>query len=318
MKKYILFLLLLSLVSCRPLTGMKEAVSEEERAGTESLSGQKAGAEEAEEKSEENQKRKERTFSFIDPGGDSLLTRIREPEGYLRPVADEASLLFFLHHRRLKPDQSPVLLYNGGKKNRQNVHIAVFDLDVGEEDLQQCADSVMRLYCEYLWSQGRQEEIAFHLTNGFLMDYPSYREGKRLQISGNETSWSKAASFDDSYETFRRYFRLIMCYAGTLSLEKESAPAALSDIRAGDLFIKGGSPGHCVMVCDIAKSPSGDIAFLLGQSYMPAQEFHLLKNPLHEEDPWYYLSELSFPLRTPEYSFSEGSFKRWQGWKEKY
>ncbi|MDO4721204.1 MAG: DUF4846 domain-containing protein [Peptostreptococcaceae bacterium] len=318
MKKYVLFLLLLFLVSCHPPAETKGPAPEEERAGTENPGEKNAGMEEAEGKSEENEKTKKEISSFINPTGESLLTRIREPEGYFRPEADEASLLFFLRNRKLKPDQSPVLLYNGRKKNRQNVHIAVFDLDVGDEDLQQCADSVMRLYCEYLWSRGRQEEIAFHLTNGFFMDYPSYREGKRLQISGNETCWSKTAAFDDSYETFRRYFRLIMCYAGTLSLEKESAPAALSDIRAGDLFIQGGSPGHCVMVCDIAKNSSGDTAFLLGQSYMPAQEFHLLKNPLHEEDPWYYLSELSFPLLTPEYSFPEGSFQRWQGWKENY
>ena len=51
-------------------------------------------------------------------------------------------------------------------------------------------------------------------------------------------------------------------------------------------------------------------AFLLAQGYMPAQEFHVLKNPLHEDDPWYYVSELSYPLRTPEYTFNEGSLMR--------
>ena len=44
-------------------------------------------------------------------------------------------------------------------------------------------------------------------------------------------------------------------------------------------------------------------------AYMPAQEFHVLKNPNHEEDPWYYESELTYPLFTPEYTFDEGSLK---------
>ena len=44
---------------------------------------------------------------------------------------------------------------------------------------------------------------------------------------------------------------------------------------------------------------------------MPAQDFHILNNPLHMDDPWYYASELSYPLKTPEYVFQEGSLKRW-------
>ena len=44
---------------------------------------------------------------------------------------------------------------------------------------------------------------------------------------------------------------------------------------------------------------------------LPAQDFHILNNPLHMDDPWYYASELSYPLKTPEYVFQEGSLKRW-------
>ena len=71
-----------------------------------------------------------------------------------------------------------------------------------------------------------------------------------------------------------------------------------------------GSPGHVVMVVDVCRSSDGKKAFLLGQGFMPAQEFHLLKNPLHEDNPWYYLEEVSYPLQTPEYSFKKRSFRR--------
>lgn len=258
----------------------------------------------------------DQTPSLILEQGATLSERIAAPNGYQRSPASENSLTSFVRNMKLKPHQSPVLLYNGQPKGNQSAHIAVFDLDVGQEDLQQCADSVMRVYCEYFWATGQQERIRFHLTNGFLMDYPSYRNGNRLHLSGNTASWIKNAGYDDSYETFRKYFRLIMSYAGTLSLEKESQPIESKDIKTGDLLIRGGSPGHCVMVVDTAKNTEGDIAFLLAQSYMPAQEFHLLKNPAHPKDPWYYLSELQYPLRTPEYSFSDGSLKRWDGLRD--
>ncbi|HOV69211.1 MAG TPA: DUF4846 domain-containing protein, partial [Clostridia bacterium] len=113
-----------------------------------------------------------------------------------------------------------------------------------------------------------------------------------------------------SYECFNDYLEIVFAYASTLSMDRESQAIDFSDIRIGDIFIRGGSPGHVVMVVDMCESVNGDKAFLLAQGYMPAQEFHVLKNPLHEDDPWYYSDEFSYPLSTPEYTFSQGSLKR--------
>lgn len=71
-----------------------------------------------------------------------------------------------------------------------------------------------------------------------------------------------------------------------------------------------GSPGHVVLVLDICEDEAGKRAFLLGQGYMPAQEFHVLKNLAHEDDPWYYEDEVVYPFITPEYGFAEGSLRR--------
>ncbi|MZQ74944.1 MAG: hypothetical protein GT589_02165 [Peptoclostridium sp.] len=191
--------------------------------------------------------------------------------------------------------------------------MAVFDLDVGSGNLQQCADSVMRIYGEYYWSLGEFESIAFHLTNGFLMEYSKWRGGNRLEVSGNTVRWVKRAGYDDTYEGFRKYIEQVYVYAGTLSLYNESHAIALEDIQAGDMFIRGGSSGHVVLVLDIAEDASGKKCFLLGQGYMPAEDFHVLKNPLHPDDPWYYSSEIKYPLRTPEYSFGDGSIRSWNG-----
>ena len=65
-----------------------------------------------------------------------------------------------------------------------------------------------------------------------------------------------------------------------------------------------------VMVVDICENEQGKKAYLLAQGYMPAQEFHVLKNPLCESDPWYYEEDITYPFLTPEYVFEEGSIQR--------
>ncbi len=245
------------------------------------------------------------------PDGETLETRINTPKGYHRLSSASEELATFLRTFPLKPNNSPVLLYDGNEKNNQSNHVAVFDMDIGDRDLQQCADSIMRIYSEYYWSQGEYDHIAFHLTNGFLMEYTKWRDGNRLVVEGNDVSWSKQKDYDDSYESFRQYLNMVFAYAGTLSLTQESDPISLDDIKPGDLFLQGGSPGHCVMIVDIAEDSSGNRSFLLAQGYMPAQEFHILVNPLHDEDPWYYEDELTYPFLTPSWTFKEGSLVRW-------
>lgn len=252
---------------------------------------------------------------MINPEGTILEDRIRVPQGYTRVEARTGSFQAFMRGYAMKQDGSPVMLYNGTEKYNQSAQAAVLDMPVFNSDLQQCADSIMRAYGEYFWSVGAYEKIAFHLTNGFLMDYPAWREGNRLSVQGNQVSWVKKASYDDSYDTFLLYLKYVMMYAGTRSLDEESITIDISTVLAGDMFLKGGSPGHCVMVADVARDEEGNQCYLLAQGYMPAQDFHILNNPLHEEDPWYYASELEYPLTTPEYSFQEGSFQRWYGFR---
>lgn len=250
---------------------------------------------------------------WINPEGMILQARIKTPKGYTRVPAEVGSFQEYLRNQPMKPDNSPVLLYDGTEKGNQAAHAAVFSMPLFDNDLQQCADSIIRMYGEYYWTVGAYDQLKFHLTNGFLMDYSSWRSGKRLLVNGNDVSWVQKSGYDDSYETFLNYLKHVMIYAGTLSLDDESTSVNIEELQAGDMFLKGGSPGHCVMVTDVAQDREGNYCFLLSQGYMPAQEFHVLKNPLHAHDPWYYISQLEYPFTTPEYIFQEGSFQRWQG-----
>jgi len=258
----------------------------------------------------EEQTAQEELELFIHPEGTTLETRIETPSGYHRVNASEDSLSSFLRDYPLKEDKSPVLLYDGTEKGNQEDHIAVFQLLLENEDLQQCADSVIRIYGEYFMHTEQYERISFHFVNGFEANYEKWREGYRIQVDGNDTSWVKTAPYDDSMETFKKYLRIVFAYSSTLSMEEESEEINLSDLQVGDIFIRGGSPGHVVMLVDLCENEEGKKAFLLGQGYMPAQEFHVIKNPSHESDPWYYEEEITYPFVTPSYTFEDGSLRR--------
>ena len=250
--------------------------------------------------------------NIVNSMGNTLETRILPPGGYIRLSADAGSLTQFLRNYKMKEDGLSVLLYDGREKSNQSGHAAVFDLPIENEDLQQCADSVMRVYAEYYWNIGQADKIAFHFTDGFLCEYSKWREGYRVVADDSGTRWKKSAEYDDSYDSFVKYLRIVFSYAGTYSMEKyEAETIALSEMNVGDVILKGGSPGHVVMVVDICENSDGKKAFLLAQGYMPAQQFHVIKNPIHDKDPWYYEEEMSFPLQTAGYSFdSEGMIKR--------
>lgn len=247
---------------------------------------------------------------LINEDGMTLESRISVPSGYQRTEVEEDSLGDFLHQYPMKAYGSKVHLYDGSEKYNQSAHISVFDLPIENYDLQQCADSVIRMYAEYFWNTKQYERIAFHYTSGFLAEYPKWREGNRIKVDGNTVTWVKSAGYDDSYECFVEYLKNVFSYAGTLSMYcEEAVEIPLGEAKAGDVFLYGGSPGHVVMIVDVCENEDGEKAFLLAQGYMPAQEFHLLVNENHLEDPWYYESEISYPFSTPEYTFQEGSLK---------
>ena len=246
---------------------------------------------------------------FINPEGNTLFTRFITPEGYKRVEAAKGSFTDFIGNYLLEPDGTPVYYFDKREKSGDG-HAAVFSMEVGEEDLQQCADSVMRIYAEYLYKSGNEDRISFKFVDGFVCDYNHWKQGYRVKFVDDKPYWEKKTDADNSEETFKKYLRIVFAYSSTLSMENESTPVDMSELQVGDIFIKGGSPGHVVMVADICENEAGEKAFLLAQGFMPAQSFHIIKNPAHSEDPWYYESEVKYPFRTQSYTFDEGSLRR--------
>ncbi|WP_230392525.1 DUF4846 domain-containing protein [Flavobacterium sp. LC2016-01] len=241
----------------------------------------------------------------------TIQQRFQLPQGFVREEESKTSFDFFLRNLPLKSSGSNVLYFDGTTKPNKNVYEAVVDLPIGKQDLHQCADAVMRLRADYFYSQKQYDKIHFNFTNGFRADFSKWAAGYRIAIKGNKTSWAKTAKPSDSYETYWKYLETVFMYAGTASLEKELKPINISDIKIGDVFIKGGFPGHAVIVVDMAVNPKNNQKImLLAQSYMPAQEIQILKNPNNSSlSPWYAV-DFGTSLKTPEWTFSSSQLKR--------
>lgn len=228
--------------------------------------------------------------SIPDPAIPTRVGNVPLPEGYERLAAAKGSFAEWLQKVAIKKDNT-VYLYNGQPKRNQEAQYAVLDIPVGKKDLQQCADAVMRLRAQYLLSQKRFAEIWFSDNSGKKYVCPK--------------------PVDSIH--FERYLENVYAHCGTLSLEKQLRPVAdITTIQPGDVLIKGGSPGHAVIVMDMAKNKEGKKIYLLAQSYMPAQDIHVLKNPIYKDlSPWYWADTDNPFIYTPEWTFSTKQLKRW-------
>lgn len=243
--------------------------------------------------------------------GNTIATRFSPPTGYERITIPADSFSAYLRQLPLKPAGSRVTYFDGTTKPNPNIYAAVVDLPIGKRDLHQCADAVMRLRAEYLWQQKRYDEIHFNFTNGMQVDYSEWRKGKRMKIEGNKTYWVNSNQPATDYASFWQYLELIFTYAGTASLAKELHPVSFAEMQIGDVFIQGGFPGHAVIVLDIVEeSATGKRLFLLGQSYMPAQEIQVLHHPQNRAlSPWYSWDRTG-ALVTPEWTFDKADLRR--------
>ena len=249
--------------------------------------------------------------SIIKPEGNTVKTRFDVPEGFERVSVSDGSFESYLRNLPLKPDGSYVHYYDG-KIKYNGVYCGVIDMDIGERDLQQCADAVMRLRAEYLYEKALYDEIHFNFTNGFCASYSKWRQGYRISVNGNEARWVQTALVSNTYQNFREYMDMVFAYAGTISLAQELKPVAIEDMRIGDVFIQA-SPGHCVIVVDMAQNTeTGEKLFMIAQSYMPAQDIQILKNYNDESiSPWYSV-DFGDVLNTPEWKFNKGDLKRFE------
>ena len=235
-----------------------------------------------------------------------LARRVAVPPGCQRVPVAVGSWGEWLRGLPLKPAGTPARLYNGKLKNNQAVVAAVVNIDPGTIDLQQCADAVLRLRAEYLFSVN-PNKIHFHLTTGYDAWFSDYLAGTTFRVQGEQVSAAPKPTEAATHAALGRYLLPVFGYAGTRSLSREVQPVPLAQAQPGDVLVHGGSPGHAVLVADVAINPrTGQRYLLLMQSYMPAQNIHLLRNVAQPAlGAWFAVpGPQAAEFDTPEWTFT--------------
>ncbi|MBN1553226.1 MAG: hypothetical protein JXA11_00660 [Phycisphaerae bacterium] len=244
----------------------------------------------------------------------SIHNRIPPPPGTFRVDVPPDSFAHWLRYLPVKAGQQKVMLHTGKPKRNQRAHWMVLDIDTGPEDLQGGPEAILRLRAEYLFARNEFKAIQFHISAEEVLSWYRWRAGDRpVSVKGEKVTWNRVATTcDDSYANFRAYLNAVFKFADTNTLMKDikSVPDA-KNMRIGDVFLHPGNPGHAVIVVDMVRDPkSGDLGFLLAQSFIPAQDMHILANAYDPEGlPW-YRTNFGEKLQTPEWTFQAGELRR--------
>jgi len=219
----------------------------------------------------------------------SNIGEIPLPTGFERIKVSQNSFEEFVRHLPLKKDKT-IYLFNGQPKKNQDEQFAVLDISVGNKDLQQCADAIMRIRAEYFFSIQQIERIRF------------------IDNAGTEFKLRQNASRKE----FDEYLENVFAHCGTLSLEKQLFNRdKMEEATIGDVLIKGGSPGHAMMIADMAVNSQGEKIYLLLQGFMPAQSIHIVRNFENAQySPW-YIANNDAMIITPDWDFQPSQLRHW-------
>ena len=181
---------------------------------------------------------------------------IPAPEGYKRIYYPDNTFSRWVQNLPLKNNRK-ISSHDGGHVLRAYYRIlAVVDRPLlFKQDLEQSADYCMRLWADYHKEKGKLEKL-------YLFDY-----------HGNKKLFKK------SKKPFMEFLKLAMAYSNSHSLKKGCIPVHPDSLRPGDLLVQNekGSLGHASMVLDVCENHEEKKLYLIGYSFIPAQEFHIEK-----------------------------------------
>jgi hypothetical protein len=153
--------------------------------------------------------------------------------------------------------------------------VAVVDLPVAPRDLQQCADSALRLWAEWHKDRGTASTLVIHATDGTPLPWARYVSGERVLPRGKGLAWVPVTSRTTTADAvWALFLDDAFQFAGSQSLAQDTV--AVDAVQPGDLLVLPGAPGHVLVIVDVARATDGSERWLLGQGFMPAQSFHLL------------------------------------------
>lgn len=247
---------------------------------------------------------------LVNPQGDTVETRFAVPEGFERvPVAD-GSFAQWLRNLRLKEDGlqlhyidrygNPDGVVPADIYSTPQAHAAILEMQMLSWH-EQCADTIIHLWSEYLYSQQRYDEISFTFSDGFVCDFIHYTQGYRY--SGGKWVYNADNWTGTGRNVFELYLKHVFIQANTWSMYQFDLDAVdINDMQIGDMFIipRSSQGGHVVLICDMIKNPdTGEVRFMTLQGSLPAVEAHIMMNAQEAEfSPWQSIKDGVFTSAT--------------------
>jgi hypothetical protein len=187
----------------------------------------------------------------------TIRNSIEAPEGYFRVEFPEKSYSNWIQNLPLK-ENNIILDYRGNiiSPNCFYSVFAVVDMPLlFNSDLEQCADYCMRFWAEYHKDMNRLDSL-------YLFDY-----------SGNKKK------FASSGKTYTNFLKWAFASSNSYSLKMGCKKVSRDELIPGDMIVQNekGGIGHASVILDVCKSKEGEKLYLIGYSFMPAQEFHIEK-----------------------------------------
>lgn len=180
------------------------------------------------------------------------ISDISTPEGYTRINYNESTFSGWIQNLKTKYNRE-LIDYRGRELSRQYSVMAVVEMELlFEEDLEQCADYCMRFWAEYHITSKKTEKL-------FLYNYSGKKE------------------YYKSDKNMKKFLRTHFANSNSYSIKMGATPINENQIMPGDMIVQNsnGGIGHVSMIMDECINSKGEKLYLIGFSFMPAQEFHI-------------------------------------------
>jgi hypothetical protein len=176
------------------------------------------------------------------------------------------SYSFFIQNLPLS-DSNSINAHNGNRVSNPIYRVlAVINLPLlFKDDLEQCADFAMRFWAEYHKSHNLLSDL-------YLFNYNGTKKYYR-----------------DSNQKYHSFLRSAFAYANSYSLKKGCKKISAIELQPGDLIVQNtdGGIGHVSVILNSCKNKAGKHYYLIGYSFMPAQEFHIEHAMKYGKKGWF-------------------------------
>ena len=239
-----------------------------------------------------------------------LARRVPVAEGYTRVSLVDRSWGQWLRCLPVLPAGSDVRAVDGSVAwpGASPFISTVIDIDVRKN--QECADVICRLRAEYLKWAGKESKISFSAGDGVRISWPEWKRGVRPRYDGRRLHLERRGTPGSSRADFDRYLATMFAWCGTATIQPDLHPVPAGQEQVGDLFLRAGNSGHCVLIVDLARDGAGRTKAMFAQGWLPARSPHVVAN---DYDAWIVMDPTR-PVNVPPWGdFRWSELRRFGG-----